>query len=986
MLSLEGRILWSVTQDSNGWTVVTEPVGSQAIFVSSSGGNDNNPGTQAAPVATLTRAQQLSVSGPNEILLKSGDTFVESASSNFNNWKLSGQSTQNPFLISYYGSGTRPMIYAGIEGVGFFIPSGNTVNYVDMLGLQFDANLRDPTLATVNTSFTAEVKGIEIQGTGGNILVEDCSVNYFGNGGGDNLDIEGNNGALGNITLRRDVVDNAYGFNGGKCEGLYAYNVNNISVLQSTFDHNGWNSDYLYLGAEDIGYNHDMYFGPTCTGVDVEQNVISNASYAGVMARAGGTINYNLFLNDAVGCSFGSADGVMSTPGGVSGSLIGNVVMGDHASGTIYYNNSAGAYMIGAGLAFGQGFVIANTKPGANVMVTGNLFTGDTQHAKPAITVTMATTTTNPSAAVGINDLTISGNILNGWRQGIQTDGRFVPGGTGLYALNNLNVSHNDFVNCTLQLVRHDGGFAAASESWSADRYIVSAGGLAQSNWVTLQGKNFSYATWAANYDIGATSLSVLPYSDPTRTAATYDTTLSGPGSFQDYVANAKLLSIGNYQPVYMAQAAVSYIDAGFNLTSTGPIITGGGSTSTPGVVSASSVALGLNASSIGATTYTFTVNYVDQFLLNSGKLGSTNILVTGPNGFFELATFVSAGTPTVDANSYQHTIATYRITAPNGAWAKGEDGTYAISLQPLQALDSSGSYAQDGVIGTFTADFTNPTAVTVMANLTSGFTVTYSDASGIDLTTLNSFEVQVTGPNNYSQYATLSSVTSSGNNATVVCSYTVPGPGGSWTGAAAGLYTLSMVPQTVADISGNTVASGTLGVYTLGSTGTTQTISGTVFNDANGNGVQDGRELGMMGVTVFADLAGTGMDAPNDPVTTTDPSGNYILPNMPAGRYTIVEVPPAGYGPSSPSNGQLVVNLGSSGSAGNNFGNTLGSVNTNGFGGTGSTAGSSTGSGTGSTTGAGTKTSSGGNTTSPTTTPKPSPRPTGRGDHRRWF
>jgi hypothetical protein len=315
-----------------------------------------------------------------------------------------------------------------------------------------------------------------LQGTGSGFLIEDCQLTYFGNAGGDNLDIEGNNGSLSNITIRRCVVNNAYGFNGGKCEGLYAYNVSGISVVQSTFDHNGWNSAYLYLGAEDIGYNHDMYFGPTCTGVDVEQNVIADASYAGVMARAGGTINYNLFLNDAVACSFGSADGVMSTVGGVSGSLIGNVVMGDRASQTIYYNTSAGAYMIGAGVAFGQGFVIANTAPSANVMCEYNVFTGDTQNAKPAITLTMATTTTNPAQAVGINNLTVAHNVIDGWRWGIQTDGRFVPGATGLYALNGLTISHNDFVNSNVDLVRHDGAFAASAESWSGDRYIDTLG------------------------------------------------------------------------------------------------------------------------------------------------------------------------------------------------------------------------------------------------------------------------------------------------------------------------------------------------------------------------------------------------------------------------------------------------------------------------------------------------------------------------------
>ena len=456
--SLEPRLLWSVGTDANGWTNFT--VTGTTIYVSSSTGSDSNPGTQAQPVQTLNKAQALSSSGGNAILLKSGDIFTESSSSTLSSWKLSGQSAANPFILSYYGSGTRPMIYAGTNGVAMELAPGTNVTNLDVLGLQFDANLRDPTLQTVNTSSTYEDKGFEIQGPASGIRIEDCTFNYFGNLGGDNLDIEGNNGAVSNITLFRDVVDNAYDFNGGKCEGLYAYNINGLSILQSTFDHDGWNSQYLYLGAEDIGYNHDIYEASTCTNSVVEYCTLAEASYAGLMARGGGLIEYNAFIDDAVGCSFGDADGADSAVGGVSGALIGNVVVGDKAEQTIVYNSTAGAYQITAGLGFGQGFVIANTKPGAGVIVQNNIFTQDSQNAKPAITLTMATGTSNPSSAVGINDLTISNNIANGFRIGIQTDGRFVPGGTGLYALNDLKIANNDFINNSTEEIRHDGTFS----------------------------------------------------------------------------------------------------------------------------------------------------------------------------------------------------------------------------------------------------------------------------------------------------------------------------------------------------------------------------------------------------------------------------------------------------------------------------------------------------------------------------------------------
>jgi hypothetical protein len=54
---LEARTHLSVTQDSNGWTVVTTDPGSLVIYVSNSGGNDANSVRSAdKPVKSLGNA------------------------------------------------------------------------------------------------------------------------------------------------------------------------------------------------------------------------------------------------------------------------------------------------------------------------------------------------------------------------------------------------------------------------------------------------------------------------------------------------------------------------------------------------------------------------------------------------------------------------------------------------------------------------------------------------------------------------------------------------------------------------------------------------------------------------------------------------------------------------------------------------------------------------------------------------------------------
>ncbi len=61
--------------------------------------------------------------------------------------------------------------------------------------------------------------------------------------------------------------------------------------------------------------------------------------------------------------------------------------------------------------------------------------------------------------------------------------------------------------------------------------------------------------------------------------------------------------------------------------------------------------------------------------------------------------------------------------------------------------------------------------------------------------------------------------------------------------------------------------------------------VSGTVFNDIDGDGIQEAGESGLAGVTVeLRNAAGVVVAT-----VTTDASGNYAFPDVPAGNYTVV-------------------------------------------------------------------------------------------------
>jgi hypothetical protein len=902
--SLEHRLHFSVSTNANGWTVVTPDANSRVIYVSTSGSDSNSGLSPSAPVATLAKATSLVRSGdPDEILLQSGDVWHGQS---FSDWTASGEDANDPIVVSYYGTGALPVVdpgnyYAGFTVYGQYGSDAGNVSFLDIIGINFYCQNRDPNSSTYNGDQGGGVSGFQDWTPGQDVRLEDDQFSYFHN----NIDIEAINGPQTDMTVYRCVSDYSWSAT-SHSQGLYSNMTDSLSIIQSTFDHNGWND--LIPGAEQQGYNHDIYCSYDTTNVTIQGCILAEASFAGIMARSGGNIDNNAFIDDTIAVSYGDATGAHSTPGGVSGSLVGNVIVGDHALN---------------GLEYGQGFDIGNTK---SLVVSNNIFTDDTQLAKPAIDLDYASGTDNPQDAVGLNNTTITNNIIYGWWLGIETAGYLELGGTGIYSENNVSITDNQIVNATEQEFRHISAPDPAYETIADNEYYDT--NLPQSKWQSLEGNVVSMTQWEAGVEPTAIIMPYLPYAAPNRTVDTYDGTLGGTGTFEDFMATADQLTINNYNPQYMAAAVITYIEGGFSTNITAPTATA----AVPNV----------GAPAIGTGIYTFTVTYTDGFGMNSSTYDSDNLLVTGPNGYTTPATFVSAAGQTT-ANGYASTVVTYDIAAPNGAWAKGEDGTYSVSMLPNQVLDSSGLAVAAGVLATFAADFTPPTAVATVTPMTSvptggyTFTITYSDASGVDPTTLDSSEIHATGPNGYSEYATLDSVntgTTTSAGQTLVATYTLYGPGGTWTNAMSGTYTLANAGGEIADIFGNTLAAGTLATFavSVGGNGTVAAspvgvISGTVFLDSNGDGVQDNRELGMAGVTVFVDLAGTGLYTAADPVAVTNSTGGYSITGLAAGTYTVIEQTPSGYTASN----QTVTIPASQAGVTANFADTLGTAVVNG-------------------------------------------------------
>lgn len=79
--------------------------------------------------------------------------------------------------------------------------------------------------------------------------------------------------------------------------------------------------------------------------------------------------------------------------------------------------------------------------------------------------------------------------------------------------------------------------------------------------------------------------------------------------------------------------------------------------------------------------------------------------------------------------------------------------------------------------------------------------------------------------------------------------------------------------------------------------------ISGTVFNDANGNQKQDGGETGLSGWTVYIDANNDNKLDDGEQQIMTDKNGNYTLKNVAAGNWIVRANRPSGWSQTTPKN-----------------------------------------------------------------------------------
>ena len=473
------------------------------------GGTPFNPTGIIKPYKTLTAAYAQMRNGyPDIMLLNRGDTWNEYFhSTSIGNWTKSGPSASTRTILGAYGTGARPILNHK-DNDGF---NGSAINLI-VTSIEFRS-----VVGEMDESLRGDAVGVGFNTA--DQLYEDCYLNWTAQ-----IIVQGPDGIPASypqrIAFRRNILDETRTF--------YAVRTTDLLIEENIFYKPEQKGRHLYMSPAGLPDNH------TVTGLTVKGNIFFECNN-GIDMRGGGGFSNNLVVrNDSItfGGTGGSKDSIQS------GDVSNNIFLEANGISTEYSLQ-----------------VINND--GTNIQ--GNIWTDPTGLAASSMAIRLK----GLDLVHVAKNINIHQNIVYGWAGGA-TSGRPLYIDSTLNDVLNVSIHDNDFQMATgsSNIVTHLPSFSGFR--YADNRYYST---IAESGWFRAGGSNVNLAAWvAASGETGALA-GIVTYTDPSRTLKTYNQTLGGTASTDEFMLSAIQQSRANWNPNYTACAANNYIRAGFDKT-----------------------------------------------------------------------------------------------------------------------------------------------------------------------------------------------------------------------------------------------------------------------------------------------------------------------------------------------------------------------------------------------------------------------------------
>jgi hypothetical protein len=456
------------------------------------------------------------------------------------------------------------------------------------------------------------------------------------------------------LTVNAAGTGRVFNINNGDANSRAAVTIFGMTITGGAVA--GANGAGIYMASENVTLDSVVITGNQASGAGPGQGFANGGGVAignnGILSVTNSTITGN--TTSATGGGIYTGTGAANTLGTFTLSVVNSTISGNVADsagstdtrggGGIYFNGAVGA----------GGFTVRNSTISGNSGTSGGgIFFRNLSGPSPNIqntTIALNTATSNSTATgAGGGGMASQGGSVN-----INVTSSIVAGNTAPNApaqRRDLSCAGDGVFNATFSAIGSDTGpFVLASP------HVNDLGFGATLDLGTLANNGGTTQTIA----LGANSRAVNGGSNPANLANDQ----RGQARVQSFAADMGSVE-GN---------------------GTGPVALG----TTTDINNASS------------QPYQFTVTYFDATGINTSSIGTGDVQVSGPNGFTATPTLVGTSGPATA------TVATYQFTPPGGSWDQGDNGTYNISLQANEVMNTAATpvAVPNGPVGSFIVIF----------------------------------------------------------------------------------------------------------------------------------------------------------------------------------------------------------------------------------------------------------------------------------------